>query len=257
MNQFQKCSVVMLPTQKASKIHLVPAGKYESINGRLVKTKSPKLLFTPEATPYGYPPQHLYIINPKEKIKKDDWYLHIGNIPVIVKCSDIAFVNIPNVTKGKCFKIIASTDHDLYLPSPSLAFMKKFVNKDGNIKEVRVKYILKPISQFALKFLNPIYDYEIYLGLTPSSLQEKNIFHVKIEGKKSPFLPDPDIDGYELGKDIDFVPKINAQNYITIASTQYNFDYETLKNLFRKFETDLHQIRISDLAFENWLDNNL
>jgi len=140
--------VVMLPTEKASKIHLVSpedeiSVNYEDKDDKLVPLKHSKLIFTDEATEFGFPPQHLYITS-NEEIKEGDWCIN--------KNRDTLHI-ITQIHKGERIveesweKVIATTDK-LFIKDKSYehiaiipeSFIKAFVESNGTIKEVLVKY---------------------------------------------------------------------------------------------------------------------
>jgi hypothetical protein len=146
---YKKCKIVMLPTNKKSK--LVLSFKEKSFN-QLVE---PKLSLIQEEANYQFSniqSQHLYIIS-DEEIKEGDWRLDIrdGNVYKSNKADSELYDN----TFRK--KIIATTDFtleidhpfddkgDLDFPLPGFSqscieyFVKQY-NKGNIITEVDVKY---------------------------------------------------------------------------------------------------------------------
>jgi hypothetical protein len=137
---FKKSKVVMLPTEKASKI-------YKGYNG--------KLYIDPVLKSYGTVDRfHLYFLS-DEEIKEGDWYIvelvkitgessgyHVEQCKII---RDKIWVNSESMSSldtrhiKNCKKIIASTDKLLKLPEPSERFLKKYCEL-GGIDEVMVEY---------------------------------------------------------------------------------------------------------------------
>lgn len=177
----KETKVVMLPTEKASHIHLVPVRdsigmNYEEVNGKLTPLTSPKLLYTEEATEFGFPPQHLYFLSDKE-IKESDFWFNLDD-------SSINYGELYSIANyaPSCKKIIATTDPNLFiqeknqcdgckrrlpvegfmhvgdtitchadryrkqLPRPSNEFLKKYC-EFGGISTVLVEYYFGNISE--------------------------------------------------------------------------------------------------------------
>ena len=130
--------VVMLPTNQ------------EATNG-LQPFKTKKGLVLPitgaEARRFqhnGFQGYHLYIIDPNASIEVDDWciehtfrllppYLFQYHVKLDIEDLDV-------------YKIIASTDLSLSLPSPSAAFIAKYVELEGKIEDVMVEYNQEEIT---------------------------------------------------------------------------------------------------------------
>lgn len=68
-----KLQINILPTEKASNIHLVPAGEYDG-KGKLLK----EVLFFCEKSEFGYPPQFIYLTQKEAEIKAGDWIMWCG-----------------------------------------------------------------------------------------------------------------------------------------------------------------------------------
>lgn len=132
---WNKCKVVMLPTEKASSIHLNPK--------KLVKWH---MDITP--TNKDCVNQHLYILS-DEEIKEGDWGIGhakgingIGTGYYVFKHDNSNIAKVNALAEGSK-KIIATTDKSLGLASPSTSFIEKFVeeyNKDNVITDVMVEY---------------------------------------------------------------------------------------------------------------------
>lgn len=135
--------VVMLPTEKASKI----------------LTEDKILKFNPTGIEVGgnVEYQHLYFLS-NDEIKEEDWFIQADggdSKPILRKLvteeeyHKTRYNNhyYPYYTGSKsfpskswgCKKIIASTDESLGLPRPSNEFIKKYC-KLGSIDEVLVEY---------------------------------------------------------------------------------------------------------------------
>lgn len=136
--KYEKCNVVMLPTAKS--------------HGNIIKL-SDKLHFNKsKAFPYKKDDKvfHLYITNPNEEIKEDDWIYKNGIGISKYKKGDY----LPHFNKHQ--KIIATTDESLQictgreamssiltyspLPRPSNTFLKKYCEL-GGIDKVLVAYL--------------------------------------------------------------------------------------------------------------------
>jgi len=131
----QRKKVIMLPTDKASKLHIVPKGEYKG-QGKYLERDT--ILYTDDATEYGYQPVFLYVLS-DEEIKDGDWYCDIVGIYTICK-ADRGLVEAVNKSP-KCFKVIASTDkslwskggystrNDIYTPFEGAFIRESFIRK--------------------------------------------------------------------------------------------------------------------------------
>ena len=155
--------VIILPTDKASHIHLAsPTDEFgdnyeKDDNGNLKPLTQDKLLYTKEATKYGFPPQHLYIVSDAE-IKEGDWVYYIKDNKV-GKISNY-------IVRDWIKKIEATTDtslnfsdkgstllnHSRYgingkegicdIPQIPTSFLEAYVKAEGKITEVQVEMII-------------------------------------------------------------------------------------------------------------------
>ena len=160
----KQVDVVMLPTEKASKIWL----------------KESTLSYNDDLSSLGFIPQHLYFLS-DDKIKEGDWY--IDKLGIVQQCESIRdnpltgpqssigsvggkgfdkwstqYQNRDYKDLDNCFKIVATTDEslviningnrgdllpdvsfDITLPRPSNEFIKKYCEL-GGIDEVLVEY---------------------------------------------------------------------------------------------------------------------
>lgn len=126
---YKNCKVVMLPTNKKANI-----GDFIIINcnGKLdcgIKSQEPYNMSEDRV--------HLYILSDDE-IEVGDWFYdstwskeHMR--PFSCNSADMKCGN-------QCYKIIATTNPDIDLPSPSMEFVKKYVKLNGSINEVKVKF---------------------------------------------------------------------------------------------------------------------
>ena len=151
MSTFKKAKVIMLPTNKPSKLGDLATYKGYSLAKVIKEGINPK-----DSTVQFW---NLYIISDDE-IKEGDWF--ISNKEIHQYRGDI----IPEILKSGYRKIIATTDESLYfkdtnknpkqymgsymsmslgenLPQPSQQFIQKYIeeyNKGREIKEVLVEY---------------------------------------------------------------------------------------------------------------------
>jgi len=166
----KKCQVVMLSTEKASKIVLQG---YKGLGGLLFSNNQ-------YIKSSNYQPQHLYILS-DEEIKEGDWYLaderisksELKPIWVVRKCDNITngwLESNSNPGQGDnpdwSKKIIATTDIPLGtseysekyresyfnpLPQPSPEFITKYIeeyNKGNVITDIMVEYILNETGNY-------------------------------------------------------------------------------------------------------------
>lgn len=123
----EKMQVVMLPTKDV---------KYSNNEcNRLIKHNKLGLIIFAKGFDIeigkSYTQQHLYICSNKE-IKANDWF--INKITDKVKQRTPAYISIVGDKK-----IEASTDKSLGLPEPSIDFIRKYIELQGNIEEVMVE----------------------------------------------------------------------------------------------------------------------
>lgn len=147
------CNVVMITTDKESKLHLIPKNSI---------TYTSKAITTNECEE-----QHLYLTSPDE-IKEGDWYIlfdkaldgsHI--LKTVYKASKLRIDSIKKMPSCEFKKIIASTDAELgswelgsektggikkLIPHIPDSFIQAFVKSNGNIKEVNVEWEWKDSS---------------------------------------------------------------------------------------------------------------
>lgn len=141
----KQCKVVVLPTnQKAKGREIIYDGDIfygQAINDKWFNSNGTQMLRLNNKSDFAY---HLYILS-DDKIKVGDWAIFPDikndviknyNLPVKVKYN-YASNGLYN------FKVIASTNSDLKLPSPSNAFIQKYCEMDGRINEINIEYILQ------------------------------------------------------------------------------------------------------------------
>lgn len=164
---YQKCEVVMLPTEKATAIVL--------FDKTAEKRFRDKLVYSPDVTEYREKDeisQHLYILS-SEEIKEEKVYgIFKDEIGYTIEQEGVLCFHIPSKNgkgsltfpyprnfKNDVKKIIATTDKSLIykisvdcgssvgntiaiknLPRPSDDFIKAFVKKQGRIDKVLVEY---------------------------------------------------------------------------------------------------------------------
>jgi hypothetical protein len=106
---YQKCDVVMLPTDKESKLCFV------------INTENSTLTLFEDPMEKGkrFFPQHLYILS-NEEIKKDDWFIDLHNLDKPKFCDNQQLANKLNLKKGQAKKIISTNDKSLKSDTPKL-----------------------------------------------------------------------------------------------------------------------------------------
>jgi hypothetical protein len=136
-------------------------------------------------------------------------YYHHDTRPKLYKCNDKPFTN-PEWFKNesgdtvKAYKVIASTDKSLNLPSPSNAFIQKYCEMNGKIDEINVEYIEVDVT-------------ETYAG-------------VEFYGETEVVI------GY------DEIPKISPDNTITIKPIKNRFNREEVVNILIKIKCTQDQV---------------
>lgn len=165
-----KAKVVMLPTEKASRIKYIPIGEYEGGNKY---TTEPKLLFVSTPTEFGYEGRHLYFTT-NEEIKEGEWFIDLLNNEIYQNTSDITI-------GSKCRKIVATTDREILYysgndirgrqydaqyqyPRPSIAFLQKYVEMNGKIDEVLIEMGKICILVPSIDTPEGLYDYKIKIA---------------------------------------------------------------------------------------------
>ena len=132
MSTFKKAKVVMLPTNKPSKLGNLATYKGKSLAKVIkegVNLKNTTVQFW-----------NLYIISDDE-IKENNTHFynpHSGQLHISGNHTDYIAIN-----KNGCKKIIATTDVSLGLPQPSKQFIQKYIeeyNKGRIIEDILVEY---------------------------------------------------------------------------------------------------------------------
>lgn len=132
MKKYEKCKVVMLPTEKAigSSIGFNNSGQ--------------KLTYYPDKHVNILDvPQHLYFLSDEHitKCPVYSWFYNEKTKKVVQKLTN----NYENHFEDHWYKkIIATTDSSLNLPRPSNEFIKAYCDK-GGINEVLIEYVCKTI----------------------------------------------------------------------------------------------------------------
>jgi len=129
---YQKCAVVMLPTEKEvkTKLHLLINHITNSLSKSYLRDSS-------DITNMNFvvcKPQHIYITS-DEPIIEGDWYIKDNEIHQKLYGKTV----IPSDAR----KIIATTDISLGLPTPSFEFISAYItayNKGEQIKDVMIEY---------------------------------------------------------------------------------------------------------------------
>lgn len=151
---YQKCEVVMLPTNDQTQIAKAHKSNY------LIYADKP--MSDTQNNRAGYTNQHLYILS-SEEIKEGDWYMYCHFGEWIISNSRETLKNktntLENLNKDNYFKkVIATTDSSLVLkenisksteecwkydslPKPSDDFISKYVKKQGvGFDKILVEY---------------------------------------------------------------------------------------------------------------------
>lgn len=250
MKQFEKCTVVMLPTKNKSKIlrntYIFP------------EHKSNPLVYgeIDQAEERGYEYQHLCFLS-NAMVKKDDWFL-VENRPQ--QCLGIinGMIHFHDERGSRICphkfqpKIITSTDPVLNLPKPSQEFMKKFCEK-GGIWKVLIKQVVRPISKRAKKVIG---DIQFILD---SQSTIPDFYYLKTEDGK---ITNSYGNGFELDVDIELVPKLNNKGEVFIKSVKTSYSEEEMIELMRKawnakdIEYQKHENRSKHIHFLEWLETN-
>jgi hypothetical protein len=238
----EKRKVVMLPTEKASRIKFIPKGElfYEEGLCAFSKLKEDTLMFLPKATEYGYPSHHLYIISNKE-IKEGDWTIYSsiatnGQQRVLQNVFGVlgSVIGTPAFIKQNCFKIEASTDKSLGLPLIPEGFVRKYC--ESPIEEVMVDTINCITTCHECKHV--MYYDAMRCDKCNEELLDSNTKYVN-------------------------KVKTDKNNYITITKVKDSYTKEEIKKLFNEFMKedfiDFHKeagITAWD-KFDQWIDKNL
>ena len=128
--------VIMLPTEDVNTSPIVKWGNPGEL--RLTTTQ-----FNNNGRWKG---QHLYLTS-DEEIKEGDWYLFHGGLglhPKLMQWKE-------KITKGKRYKIVATTDTTFFEPIPYYpkipqSFIEAYVKAEGKIDEVQVEYDLTVVG---------------------------------------------------------------------------------------------------------------
>lgn len=122
-----KCKVVMLSTEKASKLYK------HTKHGLYLLADLPHGENT-----YNGTNQHLYFVSERE-IKADDWFLNdLKEILKTKKEATLKAINSVDIGEKSWFKIEATTDPSLGLRLIPQSFVEKYVEKQGKIEDVLV-----------------------------------------------------------------------------------------------------------------------
>ena len=211
----QEAQVIMLPTDKASHIHLVPKGEFEDVNGQLIKLKESKLLFVDKATEFGYAPYFIYIIN-DEPIKDNDIVIEYNNgagkpYYRLFKKGHLETILIHHTkqpfTNYWIRKVVATTNPDLWsktliegqeghflnkpLPKISIEFVEAYVKEQGRIDKVLLEYeirdcLRKPRNGGSICAESPnCEDWIMNTSLQPKGIDCNHRLHLKLKSNGS------------------------------------------------------------------------
>lgn len=146
---YEKCKVVMLPTENASNIvkRIVPDESIIYYKNSVDNTET------------FHNPQHLYILS-DEEIKEGDYVIDIYIDVLLGKMEKSDFPTFNKDLK----KVISSTDKSLNLPELSVEFIKKYCKLSG-IDEVLVEYVKKHTKLIDNEFFIKDESYELKVVL--------------------------------------------------------------------------------------------
>lgn len=261
---FKKCKVVMLPANEKAKIgdivkviEDIPDMMGDYLFDRDELFIVSRLNKSINSSQEGFETQHLYILSDDE-IENGNYILSFYKedkrikpfINEVIINEDNQIYCIKDIKLSKqyydTYKIIATTDPKLNLPKPSKAFIKKYCDK-GGIDEIKVRYKVEPISDYAKKKLGILPDNRYWVlgdrGLIPNSYWLKCNFGT-IENTSG--------SGFVLDEDIKCVP-ITKNNTVSIKPIpKKTYTREEVVSLLESFEADLEKgLRIHQFMKKN------
>lgn len=138
MNEFKKCKVVMLSSDKKSRIGYGEFQLCEDKNGLYLPVSDDSKREALKDNNIIY--KHLYILSYSENIGKGDYFYIPDDIATsqIEKAEYFEHNLVNGWVKKACFKIIASTDSSLNLPRIPNELIKEYIN--NQMEEVFIEY---------------------------------------------------------------------------------------------------------------------
>lgn len=138
MNEFKKCKVVMLSSDKKSRIGYGEFQLCEDKNGLYLPVSDDSKREALKDNNIIY--KHLYILSYSENIGKGDYFYIPDDIVTsqIEKAEYFEHNLVNGWVKKACFKIIASTDSSLNLPRIPNELIKEYIN--NQMEEVFIEY---------------------------------------------------------------------------------------------------------------------
>lgn len=138
MNEFKKCKVVMLSSDKKSRIGYGEFQLCEDKNGLYLPVSDDSKREALEDNNIIY--KHLYILSYSENIEKGDYfYIPDDTATSQIEKAEYFEHNLVNGwVKKACFKIVASTDSSLNLPRIPNELIKEYIN--NQMEEVFIEY---------------------------------------------------------------------------------------------------------------------
>lgn len=138
MNEFKKCKVVMLSSDKKSRIGYGEFQLCEDKNGLYLPVSDDSKREALKDNNIIY--KHLYILSYSENIGKGDYfYIPDDTATSQIEKAEYFEHNLVNGwVKKACFKIIASTDSSLNLPRIPNELIKEYIN--NQMEEVFIEY---------------------------------------------------------------------------------------------------------------------
>jgi hypothetical protein len=236
---YQECDIIMLPTDKVSKIGLNIDKKIYLHHSELTKN-----------LPY-YQPQHIYILL-NEEIKGGDWY--ITNDNKVLQCREVLFGLIyadgdygrnNNSIKGK---VIATTDSSLGYTDLRISPVHNFCDLQQIPQQIIEHFIDEYNESNVIKKV--LVEVELYHGIN-TSIAEVNA----ISG-------DDSMNWKGVGDYRDYKIKFNQNNEANILSEQNNWlsiqqHGNTLEYWKNNAEEDYMKVPISVLKYITCLEETL
>lgn len=138
MNEFKKCKVVMLSSDKKSRIGYGEFQLCEDKNGLYLPVSDDSKREALEDNNIIY--KHLYILSYSENVEKGDYFYIPDDTATsqIEKAEYFEHNLINGWVKKACFKIVASTDSSLNLPRIPNELIKEYI--DNQMEEVFIEY---------------------------------------------------------------------------------------------------------------------
>lgn len=242
----KKCKVVMLPTEKASHIHLNNGNVEEGQNlpeKLYFKEKEEEIAFKGNRI---WKAQHLYILS-DEKPKEGDWAICSDCNNSYQKLGKVSHVGQPFHFKNT---IQINGNPDLHIDRHALDYCKKIIATTDKSLEV------------VSKGINPVYERlaQLAQSFIKKYLEEYNkgniIIDIIVEYEEKWMAG---TSTYGNG-DYEYILKIDSKsNTIVISEAKNNYTREEVKILLRTLESDIktaHSL-YDNKGLEKWIEQKL